>query len=266
MSLENVEIVRRSIELWLGGDLDAWLATLDPNVGWDISTHPLPDVPNHGRGRDALVTDLLATYMSGWNDYSAELKQLVDGGDRVVAVLRETATMRDTGVALDRDLVQLWTVRDGRGSFLRVFRTKAEALEAAGLSGQAMSQENVEIVRELNEAFEARDIDAFVNAHHPYAEARNLRSQIVGPYRGHAGIRRMAEETFEMAPDFEIQIDEIRDCGSRVLVLGRQRGTVGGVPIDEVLAELYELEAGKVTRSQDFATVEQAVEAAGLSE
>src|SRR5512132_1838272 len=34
-----------------------------------------------------------------------------------------------------------------------------------------MSQENLEIVRKLNEAFEARDIDAFVTAHHPSAEA-----------------------------------------------------------------------------------------------
>ena len=129
-----------------------------------------------------------------------------------------------------------------------------------------MSQENVEIVRSLNEAFDARDIEAFVAAHHPNAEVRNLRSQILGPYRGHAEIRRMAEETFEVAPDFEVQIDEIRDCGSRVLLLGRQRGTVGGVPIAEVLAAMYEIEGGKVTRSQDFATVDEALEAAGLSE
>ena len=134
MSQENVEIVRRSYELWLGGDFDAWLTTIDPDIGWDISTHPLPDVPNHGRGRDALVTDMLGTYLSGWTDYSAELKELVDAGDHVVAVLHETAKMRETGVTLDRDLVHLWTVRDGRGSFLRVFRTKAEALESAGLS------------------------------------------------------------------------------------------------------------------------------------
>ena len=65
---------------------------------------------------------------------SAELKELIDAGDQVVAVVHETAKMRDSGVALDRDLVQLWTVRDGRGTFLRVFRTKAEALEAAGLA------------------------------------------------------------------------------------------------------------------------------------
>ena len=100
-----------------------------------------------------------------------------------------------------------------------------------------MSQENVEIVRRLNEAFGARDIETFVAGHHPNAEAVNLRSQIMGPYRGHDGLRRMVAETFETAPDFEIRIDEIRDCGNRVLVLGRQRGTVRGAPFDQLLAE-----------------------------
>ena len=110
--------------------------------------------------------------------------------------------------------------------------------EMAELYGEdnlvTLSREDVELVRSLNEAFAARDIEAVVAAYHPNAEARNRRSQLVGPYRGHSGIRRMAEETFEMAPDFEIRIDEVRDYGTHVLLVGRQRGTVGGVPIDEV--------------------------------
>ena len=134
MSQENVETVGRAMKLWVRGDVDAWLELMDPDIGRDISTHPLSDVPNHGRGRDALMADMIVTYLSGWTDYSAELKEVIDAGDQVVVVLHETASMRDTGVPLDRDLVQVWTVRDGRASFLRVFRTKVEALEAAGLS------------------------------------------------------------------------------------------------------------------------------------
>jgi ketosteroid isomerase-like protein len=42
MSEENVEVVRRGMDLWLGGDFDGWLTTIDPDVGWDISTHPSP--------------------------------------------------------------------------------------------------------------------------------------------------------------------------------------------------------------------------------
>ena len=78
---------------------------------------------------------MFATYMSGWNDYSAEIREAVEvGEDNVLVVMHETATMRQTGVTLDRDLVQLWTVRGQRGTFLRVFKTRAEAIEAAGLS------------------------------------------------------------------------------------------------------------------------------------
>lgn len=131
MPQEDVDLIRRGTELWLSGDFEAWLETIDPEIEWDISTHPLPDVPNRGRGREALVRDMLLTYMGGWNDYSAEIKEISEAGEHVVLVLHETATMRETGVPLERDLVQLWTVREGRAAFVRVFRTKAEAIEAA---------------------------------------------------------------------------------------------------------------------------------------
>jgi len=134
MSEENVEVVRRSFEMFAAGDLEAWAESFDPDVGWDISTYPLPDVPNRGRGRDALMNDMMATYMSGWRNYSSELGELTDAGDEVVMVVHETAEMRGTGVAIDRDLIQVWKVRDGRLAFLRVFKTTEDAYEAAGLS------------------------------------------------------------------------------------------------------------------------------------
>lgn len=132
MSEGNVELMRRGYERWLSGDpgfADVW----DPEIAWDISAHPLPDVPNEGRGRDDLIAHL-ATYMSGWTDYRGEIAEIAEvGGDHVLAVLQETASLGETEASLDRDLFQLWTVRDGRATFVRVFRTRREALEAAGL-------------------------------------------------------------------------------------------------------------------------------------
>ena len=127
-----------------------------------------------------------------------------------------------------------------------------------------MSQENVELVRRVNAAFGARDIDALLAEHHPNVEIVVLRSEIEGPYRGHHGLRRMAADVF--AADFEMRIDEIRDCGNRVLVLGHQHATVRGARWDHVLAEVYEIDEGKVARMQAFPTREQALEAVGLSE
>jgi uncharacterized protein len=132
MSKENVAAIRRTYELWFGGQFDAWLDMIDPDVGWDFSNEPLIDVPNKGSGRNAFV-EMLGTFMSGWNDYEAEIMEVIDAGEEVVVVLHETARMRGTDDLLDRDFIHLWTLCEGRVTFLRVFRTKREALEAAGL-------------------------------------------------------------------------------------------------------------------------------------
>jgi hypothetical protein len=42
------------------------------------------------------------------------------------------------------------------------------------------------------------------------------------------------------------------------------KGVVGGVPSEHVLAEFFEIDAGKVKRAQSFQTVDEALEAAGL--
>jgi ketosteroid isomerase-like protein len=133
MSEENVAILRRAFTAALQGDPSAFRQLMEPDVGWDISAHPLPDVPNRGQGRDALIAGW-ATYLAGWNDYRGEITETIATGDHLVVVVHETARMLHTDVMLDRDLIHLWTLSDGRISFARVFRTTAEALEAAEMS------------------------------------------------------------------------------------------------------------------------------------
>ena len=95
---------------------------------------PLPDFPTHGTGRDAFVRHM-AGYIAGWNDYEATAEELIDGGDDVVLVLHERARLGASDVILERNLPTVWTVRDGRSVRVRVLKTRAQALEAAGLSG-----------------------------------------------------------------------------------------------------------------------------------
>jgi ketosteroid isomerase-like protein len=133
MSQENVERIRDTFRRFQSGD-PGWIDAIDRDVEWDISAHPLPDVPNRGRGREQLLNEVFATYFSGWLDYRPEIRETIDAGDDVVLVLHETARLRDSDTALDRDLVQVWTMRDGRSVVLRVFPTKATALDALGLS------------------------------------------------------------------------------------------------------------------------------------
>ena len=129
-----------------------------------------------------------------------------------------------------------------------------------------MSQENVEVVRRALDGFVRRDREAVESAYRPDVEMVVLRSGIEGPYRGYEGLRRMAAELIESAPDYELRIDELRDCGDRVVALGRQRGTVRGVPFDDEFAAVFDLDGTKIARMQAFATVEDALEAVGLRE
>jgi ketosteroid isomerase-like protein len=84
------------------------------------------------RGKEQLLSQVLAT-LRGWLDYRSEIRETVDAGGDVVVVLHETARLRDSDTALDRDLFQVWTVREGAAVFFRVFRTKQAALEVLGL-------------------------------------------------------------------------------------------------------------------------------------
>ena len=133
MSQQNFAVVRAGFELWRDGRMREWIETLDAGFEWDISAHPLPDFPDRGRGREAFVGHM-GDYVSGWTDYEASSKELIDRGDDVVVIIHERARMPDSDTMLDRDLPNVWTLRDGRAVRLRVFTTRAEALEATGLS------------------------------------------------------------------------------------------------------------------------------------
>lgn len=135
MSKENVEIVRRAWEQWQRSDetLDAIPVELYvDDVEWDISSYPTVDLPSRGSGRDKLL-DLFGTYFSGWTSYQAEVTQFIDAGENVVGVVHEKVGVGDSGEFVERDLFQVWTFRDGMIVKWRVFETREQALEAAGL-------------------------------------------------------------------------------------------------------------------------------------
>jgi ketosteroid isomerase-like protein len=91
------------------------------------------DLPNSGRGRDALLSDVIETYFSGWVDYQGEITETVSAGDDVVVVVHERVRMRDSDAVLERDLVHVWTIRDRKWVYWRIYPDRDSALEAVGL-------------------------------------------------------------------------------------------------------------------------------------
>jgi ketosteroid isomerase-like protein len=63
-----------------------------------------------------------------------EVQDLVPAGDRVMVISRQHAVPRGGETAMVVDVVEVWTIREGLLAVRRSFATRAEGLEAAGLS------------------------------------------------------------------------------------------------------------------------------------
>jgi ketosteroid isomerase-like protein len=132
MSEENVEIVRRALEAWGRGDPKAVSDLLDPEVEWTMPSN-IPDAGTYC-GRDEVV-QRLEEFLEAWDDLAVTVEDLVDAGDRVVALVRYSGRGRESGIEVGGASTdaQVWTVRNGKALRVELYAGTADALEAAGL-------------------------------------------------------------------------------------------------------------------------------------
>jgi ketosteroid isomerase-like protein len=129
-----------------------------------------------------------------------------------------------------------------------------------------MSQENVEVVRELWDAYSRGDIDRVIALSDPYVVLVTLEEgPLYGPDAVRANYARWME-AWEEEP--ETTVDEVIGTGDHVLVIacfqGRGRGS--GVRVEQRLYEVYTLRNGSILRVDEFSDRATALEAVGLRE
>jgi ketosteroid isomerase-like protein len=130
-----------------------------------------------------------------------------------------------------------------------------------------MSASNVEVIRRLFEAFNARDLETMLEYLEPDAELHPLRAQLEGKaYRGHDGLREMLADFDEDWEFVQVDPDELRDKDDAVVVLGRlrARGRASGAELDVPMAFLWRLRGGKAAYAETFSEPQDALRAAGL--
>jgi ketosteroid isomerase-like protein len=132
MSQENVETIRGLAEAVGRRDFDGAIQSFDENAELRPAVEGI-DVAALYRGHVELM-DLWTLIVDGWDAVAVELTDAVEAPeDRVVAVERWRFRGRD-GLALESELVDVYTFRDGLIVRIDGFRDRAEALEAVGLS------------------------------------------------------------------------------------------------------------------------------------
>ena len=130
-----------------------------------------------------------------------------------------------------------------------------------------MSQENVEIVRRWNAAYNRRDMETLFALTASDFEFRSVFLTIESIFRGHEGLDAYFEAIEDAYERFVVAADEFIDAGAAVLVVahvewrGKESGAEGTMP----LCVAAWLRAGEVFRLETFTDRSEALEAVGLS-
>jgi ketosteroid isomerase-like protein len=134
-----------------------------------------------------------------------------------------------------------------------------------------MSQENVEIVKLAYEAFVRGGLDRYLEHFADDVDYRAIEGAIddVGPIHGKEAVRAWLQDWIDTFDEFWFEPIELIDAGEDTVVAVERyggRAKLSGVETDQTEAVVLTIRDGKIAGGREYATRDQALEAAGLSE
>jgi ketosteroid isomerase-like protein len=139
MSQENVEIVRRGYDaissVYSTGEVNDLLPFLEANYDPDVvlkTSGMFPETAEvHGHSG---MLRFVSTQMEAFQKMWIEPQEFIDADNRVVVPVRFGGEARHTGLEVEFSVVHVASFRAGKVARIDIYRSKAEALEATGLS------------------------------------------------------------------------------------------------------------------------------------
>jgi ketosteroid isomerase-like protein len=132
VSQENLKLVESAFAAWNRGDLDAFADHAAEDVAW-VEVSGRPEGPATARLGRERMREALGSLFDAFESYHLDLRELHDLGDRVVAIVRERARGRASGVEVESLWGYLITMEAGEMARIEAHRDADAALEAAGL-------------------------------------------------------------------------------------------------------------------------------------
>jgi ketosteroid isomerase-like protein len=132
MSHENVEVVRKMLQAFADGGLDAMTDFWDADIDWRAAEGAVDDVGEmHGA---VAVSRYVQDWIDTFDDFSVVAEELRDvGDDRVLTIQRLNGRAKLSGTETDLRYAVVNTVRDGKVVQVREYLSLDQAFEAVGL-------------------------------------------------------------------------------------------------------------------------------------
>jgi ketosteroid isomerase-like protein len=129
MSEQNVRIVRRALEAYRDGNVEAALALGHPEM---TSTRIDPDGAVF-HGHDGLLR-LMADWVEGFEEWSYRAEEYVDADDLVVVHIRQWGRGAGSGAPVEADNWLVYAVEDGLITRVHIYSDRGSAYAAAGVT------------------------------------------------------------------------------------------------------------------------------------
>ncbi len=132
-----------------------------------------------------------------------------------------------------------------------------------------MSQENIEVVRAMNEAYESGEIERSLEYLDPEVEWRGTVGGVEEKHVVRGRDEVVAAFIESLATWERLSLDYVRyiDAGDQVVVFIHEiaRGVESGVELESETAMIYTVAGGKVTHARGYMDREAALAVAGVS-
>lgn len=134
-----------------------------------------------------------------------------------------------------------------------------------------MSDENVELARQIMDALSSRDLSRLIALSDPDVEWYSLFASLGekgGVYRGHEGTRQYLSDLSDAWEIMRAEVDDGLEVGNLAVLVGRNhyRGRGSGVETESPAGWVLKFRQGNLIRFRAFREPEQALEAVGLGE
>jgi len=114
MSTDNLAIVRSIYTAFAAGDVPAVLGAMSPDIVWnEAENFPYADASPYV-GPQAVAGGVFARCVGEWDGFGVHMDDLIDGGDRIVALGRYAGTCKATGKPMHPQAAHVWTLKDGK--------------------------------------------------------------------------------------------------------------------------------------------------------
>jgi uncharacterized protein len=123
----NVDALRQGYEALNRGNFSEVFDLMAPDIVWVSGQAGLEG--GTGRGRESFRS-FLQSWLESFEDFRIEPEEVIERGDYLVAVVRQTGRGRISGAEIAIRIAHVWTIADGQAVRWRGYPNREAALAA----------------------------------------------------------------------------------------------------------------------------------------